>query len=277
MSALRIVIIGGWAQRAEHYEVLARALEKVLSASASEMASAAKVVKILALETEATVLYQQLDALARKHQASDARVLWLGCSLGGQHLLHWLQQRGNLAHRNEYVVLFGTNPHFCEVAQGYWPGMAEASLRSMMCELEADRDRTVRAFNMLQCKGLPATRRKEALRALNSLRSAATHEVLQQGLQALISFDARPAFLSCPLPATAFFGACDLLTGRLVANALQESIAGSPNGQQPRLTVHLLEEAGHYPDEVTSDLIANASRVFLDSMSLPAMRLETHG
>lgn len=286
MRHLEIVIVGGWAQSAETYAVLAKALERVFANIASNDLFSGVAIQICPLDRGKSKLHEQLDTLDHQFRAADSSVLWLGCSLGGLHLLQWLDSRlssGRPAstrdqfHMNEYVALVGTSPHFCELPDISWPGMPTSALDTMLTDLRVDPSRTVRAFNVLQCKRLPGGRRKAAVKALNSMPSQAAEEVLMEGLALLRDVDLRPAFISCPLPLLAIFGELDSLTGKAVAIAANALMKQAKHPQRLPRIVKVLESAGHYPDAMTSRLIAEHCRAFLQLVGCDTRRLKAHG
>lgn len=278
MNNVEVVIIGGWAQSAATYMSLAKALETGLSDEGSRTLGSGSAVRILPLESSAAALHHQLDRLAFEFKQSNTPVLWLGCSLGGLHLLQWLQQRpySSINVLNEHAAIFGTNPLFCERRDGSWPGMPEAALKGMIEDLEHDQARTIRAFNVLQCSNLPASRRKAALKILSSASSSAPRQVLMEGLHLLKGVDLRPCVAASPVPLLALFGQLDPLTGSKVAMAV-ERLTANTTAIRPIATIKLLENGGHYPDDVTSAAIAAHCKVFLLEAFTPDRRLETHG
>ncbi|GAA3968803.1 hypothetical protein [Allohahella marinimesophila] len=280
MSALQIIIVGGWAQTTGSYGCLANALEKALITENSGAITHTRI-QILPLESSASTLYSQLDLLASACREAATPVLWLGCSLGGLHLLQWLERRRagepDLRHAKEYLVLFGTNPRFCESLETAWPGMPAAALDTMFADLAKDQSRTIRAFNMLQCSKLPGSRRKQALKMLNDSPASAPSAVLEEGLQFLRREDLRASFASSPILAMALFGELDPLTGESVAKASDRLVAGLPVGRMPRPTVTLIPHAGHYPDELSSASIATQCKDFIQTAHPQDLRLEAHG
>lgn len=159
----------------------------------------------------------------------------LGWSLGVTVALDMAQR---FPERINGLALLAGNP--CFVKKDDWAGMELKLLHSFANNLIEDCNTTLVRFLSLQVQGLPEY--KAMVKGLKAaLKETATPEqiMLQQGLDVLEHSDLRLALKNLSQPITAILGQRDTLIPVAVGQQMQQL--------NPRLSLHILDKAGHVP------------------------------
>ena len=187
----------------------------------------------------------RLDAVCQQLEAElpESAVL-CGWSLGG---LVALALAARYPKRVKALVLLAASP--CFMAQGHWPGMAEAMFRQFQQQLSQDINQTIQRFLAIQAMGSPSAREDiKQLRQTILQQPTAQPAALKGGLELLANSDLRDELTQLELPVFAGFGRLDTLVPMSVIDALSAC--------QPKALIYRFEHASHapfisHPDEAT--------------------------
>jgi pimeloyl-[acyl-carrier protein] methyl ester esterase len=240
-----LVLLHGWGMSSAVFERLRRELGPACQVLAMDLPGYGR---------SASVEPYSLSALERRVAgAAPPRCAVLGWSLGALIALGWAMQSPKQVEK--LVIVAGTP---CFVKRRDWPhGLEPAVLRSFACELESDRERTLRRFAALQALG--DGNAKEVTRALGAAasdRGCVSDGALESGLRILRDTDLRPRLQAIPQPVLVIHGARDALVPLAAAEYLAANL--------PLAQLDTLSGAAHAP--FLSDAVRVGQRIleFLD-------------
>ena len=168
-------------------------------------------------------------------RSSEAEV-WIGWSLGGQHLIHWLTTD---APPIRALVLVGFNPVFvaredwrCGVNRPDFERLKELLIKAPAAALER--------FATIVAKGSTGARNlHRCLLATLRMQHPLHPEILVEGLEALRTNDLRPTLGALRIPTLAVFGETDGLAPPAAATRIKTL--------NPGVRCEAIAGAGHAP------------------------------
>ncbi|ABC32038.1 predicted Hydrolase or acyltransferase (alpha/beta hydrolase superfamily) [Hahella chejuensis KCTC 2396] len=221
-------LIGGWAQPQAALEPLAQALGGI------------SVVTTWTLSDSYAALTRRLSAQWNE------RTLIVGWSLGGSLAIRRLAAENLKVAR---LALVACNPFFA--GDSGWPGVGLELLDGFADDLNSDRVRLLRRFNLLQTQGAAAAR-AQARQTLNfaSAIESWSEQQLSASLEWLRSWDLRDELAYLDVPVTHFLGEADAIAPVALAQCLQQNY--------PCHQVEIVGGMSHFPDAEASRFIAES-------------------
>jgi pimeloyl-[acyl-carrier protein] methyl ester esterase len=192
----------------------------------------------------------QVDALAEVLPDSNL----VGWSMGG---LHAIALAKRFPHQFPRLSLLCCNP--CFVQQSEWPcGVERAVFDEFSQSLIANWQTTIKRFVGLQLHG--SAQARDMIRRITALlvKGGSPHpEALRQGLELLLTHDARDDLAALPQPVLSILGQRDML----VPESLQNYLALI----NPQIRVECLAHSAHAPFVSHTETVSDLLREFIKS------------